>query len=453
MYSTVYWEMKKLLLFKRLNKREFTMNKFKKLITVVGALMISFGATLFAKDNVVTLHMACSSVGNEVKDNKYQIQQFEKLHPNIKVKLNIISNSSDDKLGFYLQLFESKSSDVDVLILDNVWIGDMADNLLDLSKYKIENSLTGIFPEYLKNSKVDGKTVAVPWFVDAPFLYYRKDLLTKYNLEVPETWMDLTKDAYKIQQGERNAGNKDFVGYLWQGALYEGLTCCALELISSNGGGVIINPDKVITVDNPKAISAITMASRWIGTISPKGVLSMTEEKVRNAFQSGNAAFMRNWPYAYELCQTGNSNVKGRIGVTHLPAGTSGKFASTLGGGSLAVNKYSKYPKEAVEFIKYMTSVKAEKYRAVQGAQFPSQMSLFKDKDVLKKQPYYPELYKIILSGVNRPSTVAGNNYNRISKAFYTAVYSVLTKNKTAEVAFSELAKDLQKITGFKIEK
>ena len=435
-----------------LKKGEIIMLHMRKVLLFVIALLALFN--IYAESvKPITITMACSSVGNEIKDNKYQIKQFEKENPGIKVKLNIISNSSDDKLAFYLQLFEAKSSKVDVFILDNVWIGDMAENLIDLSKYNMNETLDGIFPEYLKNSSVNGKLVAIPWFVDAPFLYYRKDLLEKYNFEVPETWIDLTKTAYTIQNKERNAGNKDFVGFLWQGAMYEGLTCCALEWIASNDGGNIINSNKEITVNNPNAVYALTIASRWIGTISPKGVLSMTEEEVRNSFQSGNAVFMRNWPYAYELCQDKESKVRGKIGVSSLPAGKSGKNASTLGGGSLAVSKYSKHPKEAVEFIKYMTSVNAEKYRAIQGAQFPSQMSLFKDKDVLEKQPYYPELYKNIESGVNRPSTVAGKNYNKVSKAFYTAVYSVLNGDKTANLALSELAIELSRITGYQIKK
>ena len=66
--------------------------------------------------------------------------------------------------------------------------------------------------------------------------------------------------AARIQTGERAAGNKNFWGFVWQGAAYEGLTCNALEWQASYGGGNIIEGDGVVSVNNPKTIAAITMA-------------------------------------------------------------------------------------------------------------------------------------------------------------------------------------------------
>ena len=125
-------------------------------------------------------------------------------------------------------------------------------------------------------------------------LYYRTDLLKKYGYrKPPDTWDELESMSARIQQGERAAGNRDFWGYVWQGAAYEGLTCDALEWQESFGGGRIIEADRAISVNNPAAAQALAKAQGWVGTISPKGVLSYTESDSMAVFRAGNAAFLR----------------------------------------------------------------------------------------------------------------------------------------------------------------
>ncbi len=64
--------------------------------------------------------------------------------------------------------------------------------------------------------------MALPFFTDAPALYYRKDLLDKYGDKVPTTWDEMTATAQKIQDGERAAGTNDLWGYVWQGVRLRG---------------------------------------------------------------------------------------------------------------------------------------------------------------------------------------------------------------------------------------
>src|SRR5207249_6099215 len=145
---------------------------------------------------------------------------------------------------------------------------------------------------------VGGKLVAMPWFGDFGLLYYRTDLLKKYGYKAPpKTWSDLFKMAAKIQAGERKT-NSSFSGFVFQGNAYEGLTCDALEWIASAGGGHYIDNGKV-TINNTKAANILNTIRGWVGNITPRGVTSYQEEDARNAFDAGNAAFMRNWPYAY----------------------------------------------------------------------------------------------------------------------------------------------------------
>ena len=149
--------------------------------------------------------------------------------------------------------------------------------------------------------------------------------------------------AGKIQAGERQS-NSQFWGLVFQGAAYEGLTCDALEWIDAYGGGTIVDSEGQITINNPAVIRGITQAAGWIGEIVPRGVMSYTEEEARGVFQAGNAAFMRNWPYAYALAQGEDSPIKGAVAVAPLPKGDvpEGKPTGTLGGWQLLLAHLSR---------------------------------------------------------------------------------------------------------------
>ena len=67
-------------------------------------------------------------------------------------------------------------------------------------------------------------------------------------------------------------------------------------------------------VDRLRAARAVTTAASWVGTISPPGVLNYAEEDARGVFQSGQAVFMRNWPYAWATAQAEDS----QIGRAHV---------------------------------------------------------------------------------------------------------------------------------------
>ena len=68
-----------------------------------------------------------------------------------------------------------------------------------------------------------------------------------------------------------------------------------------------------MTINNPNAIKALETAKSWVGTISPKGVTTYGEEEARNVWQAGNAAFMRNWPYAVALGNDPKSAIAGKF--------------------------------------------------------------------------------------------------------------------------------------------
>jgi trehalose/maltose transport system substrate-binding protein len=397
----------------------------------------------------ITLTILGGNVGQEKEMTQAVAQRFMDANPGITVNVLDTPDFVQDRLGVYLQLFEAQSDQGDVFQIDVIWPGDLAEHFVDLNEYGAKDVAADHFDAIIQNNTVDGKLIGIPWFTDAGLLYYRKDLLEKYNLQPPTTWDELQSAAQTIQDGERAAGNQDFWGYVWQGNAYEGLTCDALEWVNSNGGGTIISPDKVITINNQNAIDIVNQAASWVGTISPPGVTAFGEEDSRAVWQAGNAAFMRNWPYAYSLGNADDSVIKGLFDVSPLPAGKSGHGAATLGGWQLAVSKYSAHPAEAAKLALFMASYDEQKYRAITGSLNPTIKALYQDPDVLAAAPFFGSLYDVFTSAVARPSTATAPNYNDVSVLFFNAVHSVLTGDTDAASAFASLELDLQDKTGF----
>ncbi|ACO47845.1 ABC transporter substrate-binding protein [Deinococcus deserti] len=359
-------------------------------------------------------------------------------------------NNSTDHLGLIQQQLAAKSADIDVYLIDIVWPGLLADQLVDLKGKVPASELKQHFKGIVDANTVNGKLVAIPWFTDAGLLYYRTDLLKKYGYKAPpRTWAELRTMAQKIQAGERKT-NKAFTGFVFQGRNGESLTCDALEWVASFGGGTIVDDSGKITINNPKAAQALDTAASWIRDITPAGVIAYDEEQSRGTFQSGNAAFMRNWPYAWALGQSEDSRVKGKIGVAALPAGPGGKPAATLGGWNLAVNTYSKNQAAAIDLIRYLTSPEEQKIRATApGASFnPTVQALYKDPQVLKVNPFYSSLISVFTNAVARPSGPTKGKYNQVSQAFANAASSVLNRKATGQAAVAQLSTELSRIKG-----
>lgn len=398
----------------------------------------------------ITLRVLAGNVGQELALTKAAADRYMEANPGINVEVLDTPDFVQDRLGVYLQLFEAQSPEGDVFQIDVIWPGDLAEHFVDLYEYGAGDVVDQHFPAIIENNTVDGKLVGIPWFTDAGLLYYRTDLLEKYGYDAPPaTWDDLEEMAATIQEGEREEGNEDFWGYVWQGNAYEGLTCDALEWVKSNAGGTIISPDGVITINNENAVEIIDQAAGWVDNISPPGVTGYGEEDARGVWQAGNAAFMRNWPYAYSLGQADDSVIKDKFGVAVLPAGKSGNGAATLGGWQLAVSRYSEHPEEAAKLALFMASAEEQKIRAIEGSFNPTIASLYEDPEVLEASPFFGDLYDVFVNAVARPSTVTAPQYAETSTLYYNAVHSVLTGNSNAEDALAGLELDLQDLLGF----
>jgi len=414
-----------------------------RIFLLCAGLLIGLGGAARAAQ----ISIACSGLGVELALCRHGVEGWEKRTGNT-AKIVTTPNSATARLALFQQLLAAHSHAIDVFQTDIIWAGTLGPDMIDLHKYVPKSVLAADFPRIVEADTWHGKLVALPWFTNAGILYYRKDLLKKYGLNPPETWQQLSHEAAIIQKGERAAGHSRFWGFVFQGQAYEGLTCDALEWVASSGGGTFVAADGKITADNPKAVQAIAWAASTVGKIAPEGVLNYEEEDARGVFQSGNAAFMRNWPYAWALAQSAGSPVRGKVGVEPLPSGTvGGPHVGTLGGGNLAVSRFSRHQAEAASLVRFMTSYAEQKYRAIHGAFNPTIVALYHDPAVLQADPFFGTLLPTFQGAVARPSSVTGRLYPRVSAAIFDAVHAALGGSITAKAAMAEIERRLARLS------
>ncbi|MGM0614581.1 MAG: ABC transporter substrate-binding protein [Pseudomonadota bacterium] len=416
----------------------------KTLISTAIALASATGAVSQAQ--AADLTISCGAVGAELTLCQEGVAAWEDKTGH---EVDIVStpNSSTERLSLYQQILSANSSDIDVMQIDVVWPGLLANHLLDLNEALGEDVADGHFETIVTNNTIEGRLVAMPWFTDAGVLYYRKDLLEKHGFEAPDTWQELTDIAKTIQAAEQEEGNERMRGFVFQGRAYEGLTVNALEWVASHGGGNIVEADGEISINNENAAEALDLAASWIGDISPNGVLNYTEEEARGVFQGGNAVFMRNWPYAWSLAQSADSDVRDKVGVIQLPAGgEDGQSAAGLGGWNLAVSRYSENPELAADLVAYLTGREEQKRRAIQASYNPTIDALYQDEEVLDAVPFFGTLYDTFTNAVARPSAPTGDAYGRVSNAFFSASHDVLSGNMTGAEAVERLERDLMRL-------
>jgi trehalose/maltose transport system substrate-binding protein len=362
----------------------------------------------------------------------------------IKVKVVPHPAASDASYSQLVRAFSSKSSSIDVAMIDVVWPGAFAPYLVDL-KPKLGAQSKIHSPGIVQNDTVGGKLVAMPWFGDFGMLYYRTDLLKKYGYSgPPTTWSQLFTEAKKIEDGEKSS-NPNFSGFVFQGNAYEGLTCDALEWVASSGGGSFIDNGKV-TINNPKAAAILDAFRQQIGKTTPRGVTTYQEGETHTAFIDGDAAFMRNWPYAYSLGQAADSKVKGKFSVAPLPHGPGGHSVATVGGWQLAVSKYSKHQDAAIEFVRYMTSKAVEKFDTITHSNVPTIPSLANDPAVKKAAPYLKPATANV-PRATRPAKFLKSHYNEGSKDIYQGISQILN-GTPAKSVLPGIQSKLQRLIG-----
>jgi len=369
------------------------------------------------------------------------VRDFEAKNPDIRINIIEGPNATNLLEDLYTSAFILGDSPYDLINMDVIWTPKFAAAgwLLDLTDRISPEELEEFSPADVEGSRYEGRLYRIPMRSDVGMLYYRTDLLEQAGLEPPETFSDLIKASQTLQQ-------KDLInwGYVWQGRQYEGLVAMFIEILEGFGG-FWVNPENLeVGLDRPETVQAIAFLKDTVAQgISPPGVTTYQEEETRRFFQSGQVAFLRNWPYVWPLAQEEGSPIQGRIAIKPMVGSAGRTGGACLGGWGLGISTSTRHPEEAWRAIQYFTSEEAQKNFVLNAGFVPSRRSLFTDPEIVAEYPHYPQLLEVVQQAVLRPPIA---QYAQASDILQRYLSGALTNRMTPEEAMQAAANETRRL-------
>lgn len=319
-------------------------------------------------------------------------------------------------------VFLTESGDFQ-LFAERGWYTDLRPFIENKELTSSDYDYPGDFPESLQRTvTVNDMIVAIPLDrILAPILYYRKDILEKYGISVPQTLAELEKAAKIVF--EQSEGS--IYGIVNRGKAQPATS--PFSWVLSEFGGRWNDEEGNPTVNTPEAIQAFEWWGRVLRKYGPPGVVGYGWWEATSSFLQGQAAFSLeggiNPGYINDPKQ---SKVMGKVGYAVMPSGPAGPVVrkSERGGRKtfgLAISSYSEKKEIAWLYIQYMTSKEAFA-RYLIGGRLAARTSAWNDPQVLAESDaewistmkeatkiVYPNLYHVeSIKDVRRAREIAG---------------------------------------------
>jgi multiple sugar transport system substrate-binding protein len=354
------------------------------------------------------------------------VELFNARHPSVQIAVTrgpLDTEALSDLASSSLLLGDSP---FDLLLMDVSWTARYvaAGWLMPLESLLGHDAMAGLHPAARLGNAFDGHLWRMPLSGDTALLYWRTDLLPR----PPQDTGELVAMARELQdQG------KVRWGYVWQGRQYEGLSCVMLEVLHGFGARWWDGKSGRTDLQSPAALEA----TGWLVDLvreglSPPGVATFAENDALQLFSAGQTAFLRNWPYAWDLIQQQQGPVTGRVAVTPLVGAPGHSGGGTLGTWGLSLLAGSPRPQAAAEVIRWLTGPEVQKGLVLSQGYAPTWQSLYDDDDLRARHPLLDVQQEALNSALVRPLTPL---YAQISDVLQRQINGLLTSAQPPELA------------------
>ena len=235
------------------------------------------------------------------------------------------------------------------------WVGEWSgiNEVQPLNDLLSKEFLANFVPAGLEAFTIDGKLMAMPYFLDPRALYYRKDLFEKAGLKAPETWDDVFAAAEKLNSPDMNAfglafsrasDDMDYWWYAWLGANgADGNT----KLWDENGKSRFNTPEGIAATQ-----FLVDLAQKY-KAVNPDYVTAGRDQTLQPLFYNSKLAMLETGSWYPTLLKNNAPDLQ--VGIAAIPVAKAGmKHVTAFWPDAIMMFKQTKHPKEAAKFLEWM---------------------------------------------------------------------------------------------------
>jgi multiple sugar transport system substrate-binding protein len=372
------------------------------------------------------------------------VDAYTAKNPN--VKFDVLKLSGDDVYQKTVIDLKSGTGTYDLILIDDPkalqyqqagWLTDLDAMFKKTGKTLDSDFIPTVIDlcRYPNNAK--GKLYSLPFVGNVSLFAYRADLFAKYKLPAPETWDDVLVAVKTISEKETGVDGVSF-----RGVKGNPILTAFLPIFWSFGADFLDASGKP-TVNSPEAVKALKFFLE-LAKYGPKSTPMNNTAQVRDGLLAGTVGVAPEvWPaWLGKIDDPNESKVVGKVKITKHPAETK-KSSPMIGIWHVAIPAASKNKDAAFDFLTFLTSKETQKLMVLKAGLPPSRASVFEDKDVLAKYPWYPAILDALENGVARPRTLY---WAEIENTMGALVQEALIGQKTPEQALNEANAKLAEI-------
>jgi multiple sugar transport system substrate-binding protein len=398
----------------------------------------------------VTLTYVNYSIGVDKPMWDSLIAEFSKSHPNIAVKY---VPTPGDSWGDYFDKLATMIAggnppDVSRVAIEGTRLMVSRGLAVPLDDYmkgdpEIDEYLKDVSPKLLEAFRVEGKTYELPFDWNNMIMYYNTKMFQKEGLQPPKK--EWTKDEF-LNIAERltkrtASGEPEVFGFGFAVQYFSG----TIPWMFANGTNLLSDDWTKSNLKDPKVLEVVQFLQDlvWKYKVSPKPPASHAD--IYSLMAAGKVAMAGGgrWP-VLQMTKAGFYD----FDIQYFPKWR--EQVTEFGLGGVVIMKSSRYPKEAWQWAKFLTSKRALEELTKVGQAIPARRSVAESPAMFELPPKNAKIFYESILGPNAKPVPSPPQYNRIEATWRRYLGKVLANEMAPAAALQECDKEFTDILASK---